>query len=364
MKPKMIFSLITFIALICVLPLSGEQAKVSGPGTDHKYSIPEKGHINVAFILTDGAVVIDFAGPWEVFQDVHIPSRGATMEDQMIFHLYTVSASKNPVTVSDGMRILPDYTFEDAPKPQIVVVPAQSGGLPEMMDYIRKMSTQSEVLMSVCNGAFQLGKAGVLNGKKATAHHGSYQAFLHEFPDVMLQKGMRYVQSDSVIFTAGGLSSGIDLALHIVELYFGRGVAQTTANQMEYEGKGWLGDGSATVKFTKAASTIDHPSDGLSGGVLGNWKGTVQTNDGTFEVALHVWNDPAGLLTGSLDSLDEDVTSIPITSISNQGVDLHFEVESLNGIYDGKVNSDGSAIAGAWKQRGGSFPLVLKRIAK
>jgi hypothetical protein len=98
--------------------------------------------------------------------------------------------------------------------------------------------------------------------------------------------------------------------------------------------------------------------------VFGNWEGTVQANDGTFEVALHVWDDPAGLLTASLDSLDEDVTSIPISSILNQGVDLHFEIESLNGMYDGKVNSDDSAIAGTWKQRGGSFPLILKRIAK
>jgi len=362
MKPGTILSLICFIILTC-LPLSAEQAKDTAPGTVHKYSIPEKGNINVAFLLTDGAVVIDFAGPWEVFQDVHIPSRGAKMEDQMIFHLYTVSGSKDPVTVSDGMRILPDYTFEDAPKPQIVVVPAQSGSS-EMTDYIRKMSTQSEVLMSVCNGAFQLGKAGVLNGKKATAHHGSYMAFQHEFPDVMLQKGMRYVQSDPVIFTAGGLSSGIDLALHIVELYFGRDVAQATANQMEYESKGWMGDGSATVNFTRTASVIAHPSDGLTGGVLGNWEGTVKTNEGTYNVALHVWNDQAGLLTGSLDSLDEDVPSIPISSINTKNGDLHFEVESLEGAYDGKINSDDMTIAGTWQQRGGSFDLIFKRASK
>jgi transcriptional regulator GlxA family with amidase domain len=59
------------------------------------------------------------------------------------------------------------------------------------------------------------------------------------FPKVSLERGVRYVQSDAVIFTAGGLTSGIDLALHVVELYFGREAAARTARYMEYEGKGW-----------------------------------------------------------------------------------------------------------------------------
>lgn len=81
------------------------------------------------------------------------------------------------------------------------------------------MTTQSDVVMSVCTGAYVLGDAGVLKGKKATTHHLYYDEFQKTFPDVLLQKDKRFVQSDSVIFTAGGLSSGIDLALHVVELY-------------------------------------------------------------------------------------------------------------------------------------------------
>ena len=82
----------------------------------------------------------------------------------------------------------------------------------------------------------------MLDGKKATTHHAFYNRFQREFPRVDVRKGMRYVQSDPVVYTAGGLSSGIDLALHVVELYFGRGVAEATAREMEYEGKGWMGD--------------------------------------------------------------------------------------------------------------------------
>src|SRR6202020_2808189 len=175
-----------------------------------QYRIPAKGKIPVAFVISDDAVTIDFAGPWEVFKDVFVKDRGNTMAEQAAFRLYTVSDSRDPVTTSGGMRIVPDYTFDDAPPPAIVVVPAQSGRSPKMLEWIRKMTTQSDVVMSVCTGAYVLGDAGVLKGKKATTHHLYYDEFQKTFPDVLLQKDKRFVQSDSVIFTAGGLSSGID----------------------------------------------------------------------------------------------------------------------------------------------------------
>jgi transcriptional regulator GlxA family with amidase domain len=93
--------------------------------------------------------------------------------------------------------------------------------------------------MSVCTGAFKLGAAGLLEGKKATTHHDFYDQFQKRFPKVSLERGLRYVQSDDVVFTAGGLTSGIDLALHIVELYFGRDVAEKTALYMEYQNRAW-----------------------------------------------------------------------------------------------------------------------------
>src|SRR6478672_7484674 len=97
---------------------------VPGLGFCGSYAVPEKGKIHVAFLISEGAVMIDFAGPWEVFQDVHVPSRGTTMDDQMPFQLYTVSDSRDPIRVSGGMHIVPDYTFEDAPAPKIIVIPA------------------------------------------------------------------------------------------------------------------------------------------------------------------------------------------------------------------------------------------------
>ncbi|HET7292834.1 MAG TPA: DJ-1/PfpI family protein [Vicinamibacteria bacterium] len=200
----------------------------------------KSGPIPVAFVLTDSATMIDFAGPWEVFQDVHVESRGSSHEDQMPFRLYTVSGSREPIRTSGGMTVVPDHTFADAPPPKVVVVGAQRGA-PGLVEWLKRVAAdpRTDVVMSVCTGAFKLGEAGLLDGKPATTHHDFHDTFARRFPSVKLERGRRFVRSDARIFTAGGLSSGIDLALHVVDLYFGREVAQRTADYMEYQGAGW-----------------------------------------------------------------------------------------------------------------------------
>lgn len=198
-------------------------------------SAPPPDDLPVAFVLTQGSTMIDFAGPWEVFQDVMLTEGGGMRHP---FRLYTVSDSRSPIRASGGMQILPDYAFEDAPPPKIVVVPAQRGA-PQVADWLRRTRKDADVVMSVCTGAFQLAEAGLLDGKPATTHHDYLDRFATRFPNVKLQRGLRFVRSDDVVYTAGGLSSGIDLALHIVERYFGRAVAEQTAIYMEYQGNGW-----------------------------------------------------------------------------------------------------------------------------
>ena len=93
--------------------------------------------------------------------------------------------------------------------------------------------------MSVCTGAFQLAKAGLLKGKPATTHHDFTDRLAASFPDVQVRRGLRFVESSPRLATAGGLSSGIDLALRVVERYYGRETAAKTAAYMEYQGEGW-----------------------------------------------------------------------------------------------------------------------------
>jgi transcriptional regulator GlxA family with amidase domain len=186
--------------------------------------------MKVAFVLTEGANVIDMAGPWEVFQDTMVG-------DRIGFELFTVGESNKPVTMTGGLRAVPQYTFANAPHAHIVVIGAQRGAsaLPE---WLRARAKDSRVVMSVCTGAFKLADAGLLEGKKATTHHEFWDAFAKKFPNIKLERGSRFVQSDDVVFTAGGLTSGIDLALHIVEKFYGPEAADRTAAYMEYRYRG------------------------------------------------------------------------------------------------------------------------------
>ena len=199
---------------------------------------PPKGKIPVAFLLSDDAQVIDFAGPWEVFQDVHVPARGATMEEQMPFQLFTVAPSTKPIRATGGLKIVPDYDFASAPAPKLVVIPAQSRPTEATKAWLIQSAKLADVTMSVCTGAFVLGATGMLSGLAATTHHDFYDRFAEAFPDVHLQRGVRFVDNDKIA-TAGGLTSGIDLALHVVERYFGAQVAQQTAVFMEHESSRW-----------------------------------------------------------------------------------------------------------------------------
>ena len=214
---------------------------------------PASGSIPVAFVISDGAVVIDFSGPWEVFESAYLPSRA-----ENAFRLYTVAANTSPIQASSGIKIIPDYSFKDAPSPKVIVIPAQNGSDAAMLNWIRESARNADVTMSVCTGAFILAKTGLLSGKSATTHHGAYKTLAYDFPDIHVKRGARFVEEGNLA-TAGGLSSGIDLALRVVERYFGREIATKTANQMEYQGRGWLNPDSNT-EFAKApVSTADHP---------------------------------------------------------------------------------------------------------
>jgi len=218
------------------LPAAPRPCTIAAAG--NKLTPPAKGKIPVAFAISEGVTVIDFAGPWEVFQDVMVRERGKDMDEQMPFQLFTVSEKLEPLTGSGGLKLVPDYTFDSAPQAKVIVVPAQRGSQ-ALHAWLRKASASTDLTMSVCTGAFQLGKAGLLSGKSATTHHEFLDRFAQTFPDVSVKRGLCFVEEEK-ISTAGGLSSGIDLALRVVDRYFGREVAQTTAAYMEYQGKGWV----------------------------------------------------------------------------------------------------------------------------
>jgi transcriptional regulator GlxA family with amidase domain len=189
-------------------------------------SLPADGYVRTAFTIGPGVNVIDTAGPWEVFCDAAIyGGRGH-------FDLYTVASSTEPVEGNSGLRITPRYSYDDAPQPHVVVVPAHDATA-DTLAWLRHVGDQTDMIMSVCTGAFVLAETGLLDGKTATTHHGSYRDFEVMFPKIQLVRGQRFVEHERVA-TAGGLTSGIDLALRVVERYLGRDGAAATARYLEY----------------------------------------------------------------------------------------------------------------------------------
>ena len=214
---------------------------------------PREWPVAVAFVLADGVSVPDLFGPWSVFQSVRLPSH-----TQPPFLPYTVADSGAAIGASGGLQILANYTCEAAPLPKVLVVPGSHPPSVAMLGWIRLASRQTDVTMSVCTGAFTLARAGLLKGRCATTHHNAYTDLAMQFPDVVVRRGMRFVESGNLA-TAGGQGCGIDLALRVVERYLGRAAAAETALYMEYQGQGWTDMHSNLVFSRHHVSTPAHP---------------------------------------------------------------------------------------------------------
>lgn len=195
---------------------------------------PASGNIKVAFLVDRFHNLMDLAGAWETL--------GSAGTDQQSFDLYTVSPVRETLRLG-GVQMLPDYTLEDAPQPHVVVMGAQGsreGGdnNDAKSGWLRDVAPQADILMSVCTGAFVLARSGLIDGRLATTHHDYYDAFERDFPNVTLVRNRRWVDNGKFV-SAGGLTSGIDSALHVVARYFGAEEAQRVAEYLEHYSDEW-----------------------------------------------------------------------------------------------------------------------------
>jgi len=233
--------------------LPGDAAAATARQTAVLPLAPPADGVPVAFLVSDGAVMIDFAGPWEVFQDARVPSRTAAA-----FNIYTVAESTHPIQVSAGAKLIPQYDFTNAPAPKVVVIPGQGDPTKPMLDWVRNVARTADVMMSVCTGAFVLAQAGLLDGHSVTTHHGSFTTLAMQFPQVTVKRGARFVD-EGRIATSAGLSAGIDLALHVVARYYGSDTARQTAYYMEYLSQNWSNANSNLVYAKPPPSRTGHP---------------------------------------------------------------------------------------------------------
>jgi putative intracellular protease/amidase len=235
---------------------------------------------NVAIVVYEGVEVLDFAGPSEVFAAAG--GYAGLAEGQRAFKPYTVAVTKDPVLSQGFVRIAPEFSIDDAPKPDILVLPGgNTGNLlenPRFMAWVTKAMQEAEVTLTVCTGAFVAGKAGMLDGRTATTWYNAVEALRKATPKATVQEGRRFVDNGPVVTTAG-VSAGIDGALHVVARLVGRSAADRTARYMEYH---WTPE-------SYLAKGYSHLNPGLDDAGRAVQEGLLLEDEGRFERAVSVW---------------------------------------------------------------------------
>lgn len=186
----------------------------------------------VAILLFDEIEVLDFAGPFEVFAVTD------ELSNHQLFQVVTVAQEARSIRARHGLSVNPRYSFNDCPKPDILVVPGGFGTRALLknqvvLDWIKAINATAEIVVSVCTGSIVLGRAGLLDGLKATTHHSCFALLREHAPRTTVIETDRFIDNGRIL-TAAGISAGIDVSLHLVARLHGAETAQRTARHMEY----------------------------------------------------------------------------------------------------------------------------------
>lgn len=194
----------------------------------------EKKKINIAFLIYDQVEAMDLNGPIDVFTKANVMDPS--------YHLYTVSASSKKLVPSEGGAVMMQstYDFKNAPQADILIIPGAApeviintaNNQPELFKWIINQNKNTKLTMSVCTGALLLSKAGILDGKKATTHYLALD-LLKQNPKIEIVEKVRFIE-DGKLLTTAGITSGLDGALHLVELINGKEIADQIGKIMVY----------------------------------------------------------------------------------------------------------------------------------
>lgn len=188
---------------------------------------------SVAILVYEGAEVLDFSGPFEVFAVT------SELNDHALFDVSIVAATLDPVRSVNGMLVTPNKTYADLPNPHILVLAGGSGSRKAMLDpdllaWTREAAQTAEVILSICSGARILGALGMLANREATTHHQVFEHLQEIEPTARLNRNARFIDTGRIV-TTGGISAGIDGSFHVVARLLGHAIAEKSAAYMEYD---------------------------------------------------------------------------------------------------------------------------------
>lgn len=209
---------------------------------------------NVAIVVHEGVEILDFGGPAEVFQAA---SGFGRANGERAFRVYTVAPNANTITSQGFIKVQPEFTVENAPKPDIIVIPGGNTGLvlddPKFMAWAKQAVADAELTLTVCTGAFVLSRLGVLDGLDVTTFYGAIDGLRKATPNARVHDGRRFIDNGKYVTTAG-VSAGIDGSLHVVARLLGKVVADQTAQYMEYR---WTPESYMTRGYSLLNPSLD-----------------------------------------------------------------------------------------------------------
>jgi transcriptional regulator GlxA family with amidase domain len=193
--------------------------------------------VGVGILIFPDVEVLDFCGPFEVFAVTRL-DEARRREEPSPFAVRLVAETLEPVTATGGLRVLPDCTLDDCPPLDVLVVPGGWGTRAllahrPVLDWIAARGAAVPLLTSVCTGALLLGRAGLLDGRRATTHWRALDLLREVAPRATVEPALHVVE-DGDLVTSAGISAGIDMALRVVARRYGEAVARATARHMEY----------------------------------------------------------------------------------------------------------------------------------
>jgi len=191
----------------------------------------------VGILIFPDVEVLDFAGPFEVFSVTRL-DEDRRYSEVSPFHVFPVAETDEPIVATGGLRVFPEYSIETCPPLDVLVVPGGWGTRAlvdnaKLIDWTREQGARVDTLTAVCTGSFVLGKAGLLDGRRATTHWRSLDRMIESFPSITVDRHLHVVEEGNVL-TSAGISAGIDMALRVVARYHGEPIARATARHMEY----------------------------------------------------------------------------------------------------------------------------------
>jgi transcriptional regulator GlxA family with amidase domain len=214
--------LVLLLVLLASCETSQQQIPKSGP-------VAKGQSLNAAFLIIDGVYNSELMAPYDIFQHTIFHTEGG-------IQVFTVSEKMDTIITFEGLKLLPDFSFDSQNMPDIdiLVVPSAEHNMDadleneRLIEWVAKVGKKADFVMSLCDGAFVLAKAGLVAGKESTTFPSDIPTYRNMFPQLKVHEQVSFVHDGSLLTSVGGAKS-YDAALYLVQHLYGEEVAKNVA---------------------------------------------------------------------------------------------------------------------------------------